>query len=512
MKSIFNFKIDLSQIKGAVKALHTLKSESFKTKDSLGKITEDLNKNVKTGEKSIGRLTALMSKLRINTGQVTASFRQFGQTIRNLTFNALGKFTNVLKGSLLIAGSVLGAVTGLFNAANGTTETTVSGKLSGLSYAEMKAHRDAQNETGLSLDLEGHKKGFNQGFDTEAAKSFMSLAGMDEKEFEKMRTDSNSYFKMNDTLYRQYQQILKNNGGDRNSAIGEFKAKFEDILSQFGYGDTSSFIQRNETGALSNYRQVYGDTIQAYKGVDVNSLLKGERALNKFSETLKAFGLQLSSQLLPELTEGLNNLTNLFKRLFEYSKNSGLLKNIAEAVGAFVELIIAIGDKIIGFISKLVGGDLTKYLNNFYGTVTNALKGTTALIKGDNKTADEHFDKAKSKGLETLGNIKKGVGNVIGEASASLRESGYTSTSDFIDRSREKGLSTAIGEQYESLSKKIEDKLGITYMREQGYMKPLNTQAVVNVNIDGKKLATVKSDYQIDPMQGIVNTGKRVED
>lgn len=516
MKSIFKLNIDISSVKGAISSISFLKEQVKDLKSDLGNITEDLLKNTPGGISALTKLRSGVDKLRGSVGSVTDKFKNMGMSVRGLATNAFSKLTSVLKTGMMAAGAVIGAVTALFNMANGTNRTVTAGALAGLSYAEQKALDDANEETGFNADFATNRAGFHQGSDTLAAKALLQNGVLNEGEFDSLKNDSRSYYKLNDKLYAEYKRI-RENSADENTADEHFKEHYGSVLQQFGYGDFATFKLANQKGVIDRHKQTFADTHKAYSGVDVNALLKGERALNQFSETMKAFALGVAAKFLPGLTEGLKSLTGLFQKISKYATESGLLKEISDAVGSLVEMIVSAGEAVLGLISKLMGGSVTEYVKDVFGWTSSTFKGITSMIKGDKESRDKHFAEAEEKRDRMHGKLNEAAGNIVGAATSLITKDPETiqnakNVTKGLGETLYRGVTT-VGGAIADTAKAVIDNEGTALERlDQGKEKILengkqrlgkmiegSNKAVTNaihllmpVNIDGKHTQTLE--------------------
>lgn len=514
MKSIFKLNIDVSDLKGVVSNISDLELKLGGLKNSLGGLASNLVKEVPEGINTLKKIDGSVTGLDGSVNKLNDRFRNLGMIVRGIAINSFSKLTSVLKTSLMSIGALVGAVTGVFNLANGTNRTQTEAAFTGLSYAEQKALDDANQETGFNANFSTNKAGFHQGSDTIAARALLEGGVLSRSEFDSLKNDSRSYYKLNDKLYKEYQRI-KSISPNEDIADETFKQKYGSVLSQFGYGDFAQFKLANQNGVIDRHKQTFSDTYKAYSGIDVNSLMKGERALNQFSETLKAFAIGTASKFLPLLTKGLKSLTETFQKLGKYLGESSVVKELASLVGSFVEFITVVIEKALGFVSSLMGEDIKNLTVETVRAGTKLLSGATSYLKGDKETGKKNLSEAYENIKSVGSRIAVGASKI--ESSVSEKSKSWDAgIQSWIDDKVRKplGLETLSGkteEKYqkiEDMRKEIRNNHRNNYVDGGKGYETLNHQTVIplTVNIDGRKaqMQTITLDQQINT-QGKIN-------
>lgn len=538
MKTIHSIEVDVKGLKGAINSLESL-LDLFKSSKSVSNDFQDSLKQTKSqlegviegleslDDSPVNKITNTFTKLRGAISRAFQNLTMFKNSIRDLAFNGMSKLISAFKVGLGLIGGLVGSVTALFNVANGTNATVSEGAMAGLSYAEQRGLENANKETGFNANLAGHRNAFNQGLDTAVAKTFMTQTGMTEKEFEDLRNDSRSYYKMNDVLFKKFKDIEKASP-NRDMAIEQFKAQFSEVLNNFGYGDVGSFIQANESGVVGRHRERFEATTARYSGVDVNALMKGERALDDFSETLKGFALGVASKFLPSLTKNLKALTGVFEKFSKNKNTAETVSLLGDLLGSFFDMIMVVGEKLMGYVSKLFGGDFKGFAKDNLQGASATFKAATAYVKGDKETYEKQKDLAKEK--------LKSVTNKITSAAGSLATDALT-TVGIIDKDKAKGKG-----DYNFDENYVRDAKGnITYNPEKSNSlrgshmegqegeqfknvtnsnttntlnstsnvtnnKGGNISLTIPINIEGRQIS--QQEVKIDPLKGIISSGR----
>lgn len=122
--------------------------------------------------------------------------------------------------------------------------------------------------------------------------------------------------------------------------------------SLFGVNINDPFIKDLLTKNMGQFKGYYNEGLQRRSGIKYNEMLKGERALKRFQDTMKTFGMTLASNLLPIVTRVMTRLQGYLPKL----------RPLFETLGEWLFKLLDKGldqlDKIDieGFLNKAVQG------------------------------------------------------------------------------------------------------------------------------------------------------------
>lgn len=512
MKTIHSFDIDLGNIKGAISALDELSAISDKAKGALS----SLNLDGKAIAENASQATDSMSKLREMTLKTKGAFAQLGHNIRAIATNFMSKFTSVLKTGLGLVGALSGAVMGVFAMANGTGKTVTEGTLNGLSWAEQRALENANDETGYNVNLNTIAKTIAAP-DVQALEqnAFLKDAGIDVLSY-KPGESYKAYNDISKKMSEIYGEMTKGLSGEAKAVKGEeFKARYGQSLEQLLGTDWQSALMAEQSGVMNRHRERYGKTLDRYSGVDVNALLKGERALDDFSETFKAFAMSLSSKILPPLTKTLKNFTGWVSKSYTKLEKGGLFDKVGEVVA-----------RVFGAIGQIVT-TIAEAFNSATGhTVLEAIKGVLEFVANLAELIADivtgNWTGVVSKGKEMGGQVKtfaKGVTDIASDIASdavdgavSLWQKGKDWLFDKKDEPDTKQVTPAIvteGQKPTTISDVTQTSTTNNTVNNNANNK-LNQQLNININLDGKKVATTKQAIATDLSSGLINKGRQV--
>lgn len=415
MKSIFSFKVNLGNIKGAISSVKNFKSEIQKAKSSFG----DLGKAAIDASGHIGgalsKSVNVMNKLKAAAGATKNAFDKLGHSIRALTSNFLGKFISVLKTGLGIVGALTSAVMGIFNMANGTNRTKSQGDMNGLSWAGQKALNNANEEIGYDVNLGGIAQAISTpDAQTEAAKHLLSSLGIDLGSY-KPGESYKAYNDISKGLYSEFKRLL-DSGMDRMVAVEQMKGQYGTSIEELLGTDLQTALRAEDTGIMGRHRERFGATLSRYQGVDVNALMRGERALDDFSETLKAFALNVAAKVLPPLTSMMKKFTGYVSKAMNWVDKSGVIETLANNIGRVIGAFTQIIETVSGAFSSTTGTTVIDFIKGIFNFIGNLAELIANIVSGNwsgvMKNAKDMWGQTKS---FTEGAAKVTVG-IVGKA------------------------------------------------------------------------------------------------
>lgn len=452
MAQVYKLNIDSSDLVGALSAIKKLQ-------DALEETNEIANDN------SIS-LTNLSGKFSESLEKLKSSLDDVNDKIGGLV-GGFGKVLSKIK-SLALFAIGLG---GPFAAAAGTNKEVTEGAMSKIGWAGARAYENASSFTGFSPSFQATQEALNTGY---LSGTFAPL-GMDAKEVEKFQKMSGdkAYFGMVDKFSEKLKELT--------SSLGEFQGQnvfnevYGESLSNILGMSSSDFINAQKGGLFSRFKSTYYNTQDVYKNMDTKSLIEGERAFNKFTETIKASALALSSKVLPGLTKALNSIQGVFASFNNWLNTSKIGKNLSRIFTGLIDVL----EKLFGWVSKVFDSIASnKIIGLFEKATGSAADFLDAVNKGDKTKAANAAMEATSAGIAgtsmaTASVIKSGLEAVVGPISEDTQK-------------RNEKMFNDIGK---SISDKLESWFGSS--DKPKIEAKVDNKLAIDIKVNGKQSQTV---------------------
>ncbi|HDZ5024790.1 TPA: hypothetical protein RTG57_001740 [Campylobacter jejuni] len=418
MSQVYKLNIDSSDLLGALSAIEKLresledvenlaKSDSKAFSDFSGKLQDALDK-----------VNHSLDDMSSNISKVISGFSRVLSTVKSIALFTIG-------------------MGGPFMSAVGTGRELTAAGMSKLSWAGQRAYENASNFTGFSPNFQSTQEALNTGY-FDGTFSPLGMGADEISELQKVGGDK-AYFTMVDKFAEKLKNLTDEMGDFQGQNV--FHEIYGESLSKIIGMSSSEFINGQKSGLFGKFKSSYYDTMGLYKGLDSSSLLEGEKALNKFTETLKVFGLSLASKVLPGLTKVLNGIQGVFSSFVNWLNTSKVAKNL----GKIFEGLITALTKLFNVIEKVFDGksgvssNIVKATDHLVDVVDNFNEGNykEAIISGG-KAIEET---ASGMGKAATGIIQAGMEAVVGpipeetkKANAKMFNDVGKMTSDFLEK------------------------------------------------------------------------------
>ncbi|EGV1470910.1 hypothetical protein JF110_001635 [Campylobacter jejuni] len=418
MAQIYKLNIDSSDLLGALSAIEKLK-DSLEEAEGLAK--QDTRAFSDLGGKFQDALAKVNNTLDDMNSKINKAFSGFSKI--------LGKIKSIALFTIGLGGP--------FMAAAGTNRELTAAGMSKLSWAGQRAYENASSFTGFSPSFQSTQEALNTGY-FEGTFAPLGMGPTEISELQKMSGDK-AYFTMVDKFTKKLKSLTDELGDFQGQNV--FNEIYGESLSKIIGMSSSEFINAQKSGLFGKFKSSYYDTMGVYKGIDSGSLMEGERALNKFTETLKAMGLSLSSKVLPGLTTALNKIQGVFSSFTNWLNTSKIAKNLSKV---FDGLITAL-TKLFDVVDKVFSGK-SGVSENFLRSTEHLVNAVDSLNKGDISKAVNSSSKAYAEftvgaAKSSAGIIQSGMSAVVGpipEETKRQNEKMFNDvgkmTSDFLEK------------------------------------------------------------------------------
>lgn len=449
---VFKIDLDFNDIEGAVTASNSL-NESL---DNLNTSSKDLSKNfISTG----GILTNIFEKIEKTTEKINKTFSSIGEGL-----------TKIVGKAKTLALSLMGIATSALFSASGTNREMGQGGMAKIGWAGQRAYESATDLTGFNADFMATQKAINEGY---LQGNFAPLGmGADEvSKLQKMSGDK-AYFSMVDKFTEKLEGLIKEHGEFQGKNVfGQIYG--ESLQNILGLGSTE-FINNLQSGNIGRFKGSYYDTLSTYQDVDTKSLMEGEKAFNKFMNTLKSATLSLSSHVLPGITKGIKSIQGVFSSFNKWLNTSDTAKGLSKLFENLINLLTKLFGKVSEFISSLDVG------KNFEGVLDGANKAIEALNKGDTNTA-------LKEGAKTFAKTASGVSKTIYKAVDSIADSFDSRTPEQKQESKQK-LNKAFDDTFKSIDNWLKGMFG---GEEPKIKAQVDNRLTIDIKTNGTKNQTV---------------------
>ena len=303
---VFSASIDLSGVEQA--------------RSGLKSITDDLKKAQNEYNKMPTILDKISTKLKNLKQAWDSSF------IKKALVTPLKAAWNILKGMVLTAGALGAAllattIGSIQNQRQATSANTTRGKNAAWAYAQENSGLDS-NEFNLANLMQSTNDITKYG-------DFAQL-GLNKDMLKGMQGDQAMFY-----AWEKLRERLKTYG-DADASEADVNA----IQSLFGVNINDRAIRDFIAKRQGQFKSDFSEASKRRSGINYNEMLKGERALNKFKDTMKTFGMTLASNLLPIVT----NILNKFQ---------GFLPRLQPALEALGDFLLSMVDKTLTYIGKV---------------------------------------------------------------------------------------------------------------------------------------------------------------